>query len=132
MSTDRRAFLQTSLAVPAMGAAIAAAEAAPAPSKAKFRRIAVEETFATHEYLEARLKMVSGPNAVLPPNGQSPSDGKLMDLGAGRLADMDAAGVDFQVCSIFTSTGMLPKDISTGIMQRSNDILAKEIGRAHV
>ena len=51
------------------------------------RVIAIEEHFTTEDLIIAEGAGGGGPTA------------KLLDLGAGRIADMDAAGVDVQVIS---------------------------------
>jgi predicted TIM-barrel fold metal-dependent hydrolase len=51
---------------------------------------------------------------------------KLDDVGAGRLADMDAAGIDFQVLS--QTVGPMPDpDAVTELAREANDELAKAI-----
>ncbi len=128
MTTDRRKFLQSSLALPVVsGPALAAAETKPAtPSAPVRRRIAVEETFATLEFLDAYAKLLD-PKDFMTMEKINPLQRKLVEQGPIRLADMDAAGVDMQIMSLYTDTGQLPSNIATGIMQRANDILAQAI-----
>ncbi len=57
---------------------------------------------------------------------------KLLDLGDGRLADMDAAGIDLQVLSLSAIDGIDKADAETALslVRDSNDLLAEAI-RGH-
>jgi uncharacterized protein len=63
--------------------------------------------------------------AFAPDDGspQSATADKLMDLDEGRLADMDAHGIDMQVMSNL-STQLLPAAIAPGLVRDVNDRLA--------
>ena len=127
---DRRALLGAA----ALGVALpvgASAAGARTAAKTRLRRISCEEAFTTPEVLEASRvlargvpSMRSGPIAgpIIPP---------LLDLGAGRIADMDAAGVDIQILSL-TSPGVqhLEPGLAVALMRSTNDFLAAAI-RAH-
>jgi 2,3-dihydroxybenzoate decarboxylase len=130
VTTDRRKFLQSSLALPTIASGPAlAADAPPRTSsqpQQRFRRIAVEETFATLEFLDARAKLLD-PQDSMTAAKLNPLQKKLVGLGASRIADMDAAGVDVQIVSLYTRTGQLPSNTATGIMQRANDVLAQAV-----
>ncbi|MGO9570419.1 MAG: amidohydrolase family protein [Desulfomonilaceae bacterium] len=55
---------------------------------------------------------------------------KMLDLGEGRLADMDAAGIDMQVLQFSGHFGGMDKDVVTSLSRESNDVLAEAI-RSH-
>jgi uncharacterized protein len=63
--------------------------------------------------------------AFAPAEGESQgaSAAKLMDLGDGRLADMDATGIDVQVLSNL-SAQLLPAGIAVALVRDANDHLA--------
>ena len=95
----RRGLLGATAGLAALGAAPASA----APRT--YKRIACEEAFTTPEIVDASRRrannipsMTSGPiaGAILPP---------LLDLGSGRIADMDRDGIDIQVIAL-TSPGV--------------------------
>jgi predicted TIM-barrel fold metal-dependent hydrolase len=94
------------------------------------RTIAIEEHF---------LPTSSRPYASLPPAGdplaqyRATMSSKLTEVGAGRLADLDAAGIDLQVISATESgvqLGTLDPATLVGLARESNDELA-EVVRAH-
>ncbi len=94
------------------------------------RTIAIEEHFSTVQYQEA-MKKVSGQFMSAPPPHMEAVFQKLLDLGDGRLADMDAAGIDMQVLSL-TGIGLDKLDPATGsaLARDCNDVLAEAV-RAH-
>jgi uncharacterized protein len=79
------------------------------------RRIAIEEHF-----LSAALAELV--DRSLPAAG--PLD-RLRDLGAGRIADMDAAGIDMQVLS--PANAVPASDVSLGVARDTNDELAEAV-----
>jgi predicted TIM-barrel fold metal-dependent hydrolase len=84
------------------------------------RTVTLEEHFVTESFVKA----TGGPRfAELQP--------KLADLGAGRIADMDEAGIDLQVLSL-TSMGIdaLDTATATALMRDVNDELAAAV-RTH-
>ncbi len=58
------------------------------------RTITLEEHFITESFLRATSAYATPQMAAV--------QRKLLDLGAGRIADMDAADIDFQVLSLVT------------------------------
>ena len=107
-----------------------------------FRRIAVEEAFVTPEIMAEWFKVLAGPDvepgfakmgetilAQTPAN--KPMDDRLLDIGAARIAHMDAIGIDMQVLSL-TSPGVqvFEASLATRLAAESNDMLAAAV-RAH-
>jgi predicted TIM-barrel fold metal-dependent hydrolase len=91
------------------------------------RTIALEEHFTTPEVLAA-VARAGYPSA---PAGTGPVQGKLADLGAGRLADMDAAGIDMQVLSLLGFwTDRLDAATAVAVMRDANDRVTDAV-RAH-
>ncbi|MCC6474081.1 MAG: amidohydrolase [Burkholderiales bacterium] len=105
------------------------------------RRIAVEEAFVTDEIAKEWGKALSSKFAetgframgasILADNpGTKMVHARLTDLGAGRIAHMDATGIDMQVISI-TSPGVQVFDAVTGtaLARQANDVLAEAVRR---
>jgi predicted TIM-barrel fold metal-dependent hydrolase len=91
------------------------------------RTITLEEHFATPEFLKATTPLVP-PDRV---NFVKAVESKLLDLGEGRIAEMDAAGIDMQVLSL-TGNGIdnLDAPLAISLTRDANDKLAAAV-RAH-
>lgn len=107
-----------------------------------FRRIAVEEAFVTSEIMAEWHKALAGSDvepgfakmgesilAQTPAN--KPLDDRLLDIGAARIAHMDAIGLDMQVISL-TSPGVqvFEAALATRLAAESNDALSEAV-KAH-
>jgi len=108
-----------------------------------YRRIAVEEAFLPPELAELYLRIL-GEGTIDDPGFRSlwgfyGGDtgarttgvlGRIQDLDAQRIADMDATGIDLQILSL-TCPGVQIFDASTACMlaRSSNDLLAEAIRR---
>jgi 5-carboxyvanillate decarboxylase len=103
------------------------------------RRIAVEEAFLTEDIAREWSKVLAG--ADVEPGfrmmgdtilGQSPGARRvheqLIDVGAGRIALMDATGIDMQIVSM-TAPGVQVFDPATAtrLARESNDVLVEAI-----
>jgi len=85
------------------------------------RTITLEEHFATPEFLKATAQLLSAARADF----VRPVESKLLDLGQGRIADMDAAGIDLQVLSLtWAGLDKLDGAKATGLAHDANDRLA--------
>ena len=87
------------------------------------RTITLEEHFVTSSFVKATEDPRHGVPAAI-----AQLRPKLLDLGAGRIAAMDEAGIDFQVLSL-ASMGMdaLTPDVATPLARDVNDELADAI-----
>jgi len=86
------------------------------------RTIALEEHFATPKFLER--------NRINPPPGAANIEERLTNLGEGRIAEMDAAGIDVQVLSL-TEPGaesLDPAD-AEAVAREANDYLLAAVER---
>jgi predicted TIM-barrel fold metal-dependent hydrolase len=93
-------------------------------SRTTIRTITLEEHFATPAFLE-------GPGARVKERPQAAQLlDQLCDLGEGRIADMDAAGIDVQVLSL-TAPGVDQLDATEAakLAHDTNDILADAVRR---
>ncbi len=91
------------------------------------RTITLEEHFATPEVLKATGDLVPASRG----NFIKAVEEKLLDLGKGRIADMDAAGIDLQVLSLTNaSLDVLDSSTATSLARDSNDKLAAAV-QAH-
>jgi hypothetical protein len=88
------------------------------------RTVTLEEHFITPEVLQASGHVQSGSRSAFVETARA----KLLDLGAGRIAEMDAAGIGLQVLSL-TNSGMdkLEAATATALMRDANDQLAAAI-----
>lgn len=107
-----------------------------------YLRIATEEAFATREQIDAYLGMVRdgtadrGMKSLWGFYAQSPSERareimeRLLDLGARRIADMDATGIDVAIIAL-TAPGVqpLPAEGAKPMAMRANDALAEACAR---
>jgi len=111
-------------------------------AKVPYKRIATEEAFATAEQFKLFQAVLDRGNAdpgfqslwgfYLASQADRPRQvrERLLDLGARRIADMDAAGIDMQILSL-TSPGVNPltADAARALSISSNDELAEAIAR---
>jgi uncharacterized protein len=88
------------------------------------RTITLEEHFATPEILKKSSEIQPASRNIF----VKAVEEKLLDLGKGRLADMDAAGIDLQVISL-TNAGMdkLDGPTATALTRDANDKLAAAV-----
>ena len=105
------------------------------------RRIAVEEAFVTAEIAREWLAVLARSDvepgmakmgSILTPSpGTASLHKNLLDIGAGRIAHMDAVGIDMQILSL-TSPGVQAFDagLATRLAAQSNDVLAEAV-KAH-
>jgi hypothetical protein len=91
------------------------------------RTVTLEEHFSTPEVVKATAHLQSGSRSGF----VEVVRGKLLDVGEGRIADMDAAGIDVQVLSLVNS-GMdkLEPANATALVRDANDQLAAAV-RTH-
>ena len=88
------------------------------------RTITLEEHFATPEFLKATAQLQSAARADF----VKPVESKLLDLGQGRIADMDAAGIDLQVLSLtWAGLDRLDGATATALAHNANDRLAAAV-----
>ncbi|MBO0693478.1 MAG: amidohydrolase family protein, partial [Acidimicrobiaceae bacterium] len=112
------------------------AQSAGAPGPA--RRVATEEAFSIPEVARALGEVAKGTSTSLDVRlihafygpGGSPMLERLLDIGEGRLSDMDANGVAMHLLSL-TSPGvqMFDADTATELAALANDRLAEAISR---
>ena len=137
MNKDRRSLLKVAAALPV---ALAAGSVRAQTVGGSMRRIAIEEAFVTQEIAD-RWNAVLEAGSVGEPGfrkmgetilADSPGTRiiheRLIDLGAGRIRDMDEAGIDVQVISL-TSPGVqvFEGDVATALARDANDRLAQAV-----
>jgi uncharacterized protein len=85
------------------------------------RIITLEEHFASHAFLEGPGRMLKHPAQLVE---------KLIDLGARRITDMDAAGIDVQVLSLVApGVDQLDAGEAVGQARASNEVLGEAVKR---
>ncbi len=92
------------------------------------RTIAIEEHFLADGFREARKRAASGQAGGSSRAFAAELQAKLSDLGATRLKDMDAGGIDLQVISHTASAIVpLPGDEAVRLTRQANDQLAAAV-----
>lgn len=137
---DRREFLHraaASLALLGGGTALSSAQEHPRID-VQYKRIATEEAFITKEIAAQYDRMIeNGPSddpgfqAMWRGIGSNETfRGKLLDLGDGRIGDMDVAGISLQLL-LLTAPGVQVFDAATAtsLAADTNDELASAIAR---
>ena len=126
---SRRRFLgrATSLGVAATAAGPFGAALASTPDgDGKLFLIGLEEHFATPEL---RRRQTGKDERLFAGGGRRP---ELLDLGAGRIADMDEAGIGIQVLSAVTPGAQtLPGGEAVAFARKLNDRIAREVVAAY-
>lgn len=122
----RRAFLGESAYLGLSAAAavplVGCTPEEPAPGSLDLRFIGLEEHFSTPEMQEL--------NGIKFPKGAPAFD--INDVGAGRIAHMDKAGLDVQVLSCLTAGAQnLPGDQGIQYAQKVNNWIAKDVVSAY-
>ncbi len=138
MTGSRRNFIKTSLmSGAALQLGVMASDQAQAASGVKYRKIAVEESFMLPEVNQAFMKFAQSDAGLragfpymekyykdlLPVWGQ-----RGIDMGAGRIQQMDENGIDMQVMSM--SGGALSEmepETATSLARLVNDRLAEAV-----
>src|SRR6201988_3383487 len=91
------------------------------------RIITLEEHITTPEILKAAQMPATGASAAF----MQTMNAKLLDVGDGRIADMDAAGIDMQVLSVSANTvDKLDSDAANAVARDANDRMAAAV-QAH-
>jgi 2,3-dihydroxybenzoate decarboxylase len=139
---DRRSFLKLAAAAGASfatrpaSAQLGAERELPTVGPAAYKRIATEEAWGPIEIFREWQRVLDSNPADEPgfvalwrnldPAGNTGFTPRLTDLGAGRIAAMDAAGIDMQVLML-TAPGVQVFDAATGtaLAADSNDQLAE-------
>jgi len=135
-SLSRRQFIKSSALVssvlPFSNAFAQSESSANSFDPDRFTRIATEETFATPEVYAATANYIKqGHNDEaglgLPPEGSALVQ-SLMDLGEGRIADMDEAGINKQLLSLWSpGVQIFEPELGTELAKETNDQLAEVV-----
>ena len=128
---DRRTLLKGVAAAGAVAMMPALTRAQGAAGDAYFR-IATEETFTTREVYAATAAYIESGADDEAGLGLPPADSGLIesltDLGEGRLAGMDSAGIDMQLLSLWSpGVQIFDAQQGTGLARQTNDQLAEAI-----
>jgi 5-carboxyvanillate decarboxylase len=105
-----------------------------------FKKIAIEEAFVTQDIADEWDKILAagapgepgfrkmGESILADSPGTRQIHQRLIDLGAGRIADMDATDIDMQVISI-TSPGVqvFEPELGRDLAQDANDVLSRAV-----
>jgi 2,3-dihydroxybenzoate decarboxylase len=128
MKLNKREFLQ----VAAAGAALLGDQAAAAArtGKRNYRRIAVEEAFATREVVAELSRLAGGVPSMKSGPIAGPFMADLLDIGERRIRGMDTDGIDVQVLSL-TSPGVQKFDapVALALARDANDQMAAAISK---
>ena len=127
---SRRAFLgraaSLGAAATAAGGPFGTALAAAQDGDGKLFLVALEEHFATREL---QRRQAGTDERLFAGGGRRP---ELLDLGAGRIADMDEAGIGIQVLSAVTPGAQnLPGAEGVAFARKLNDWVADEVVAAY-
>ena len=116
---------RTMLSAPAL-AGLTIATAAQAKAKRSYRRIATEEGFLSPGILAQNAKtQITGVPLITAGGPSAAVSDLLTDLGAGRLAAMDADGIDMQLLMVSApGVQVFEKTIAVALAAESNDYVA--------
>lgn len=144
MDNKRRGFIRNALTLAASGfvsSPVFAGKKSTVDSLAGVKRIAIEEAFATPELFEQWQLLLKddslnepGFQALYGPFLRSPATRtmrqRLLDLGEGRIQDMQRANIDMQVLSI-TAPGIqvFSAAKATQLAAKTNDQLAQVVNK---
>jgi predicted TIM-barrel fold metal-dependent hydrolase len=92
------------------------------------KKYPVKEVNREEEYMNLEIRWVPSSDQARTLTGSDTTMKKLLDTGAGRIKDMDEAGIDIQVLSL-VSPGVQMLDTATAVstMKRTNDYLVEVI-----
>jgi 2,3-dihydroxybenzoate decarboxylase len=134
MTTTKRDFLQGVMAgasaLAASAQATAAEGAAPARARERrdYQRIACEEACSTPDVVKELSRLANGVPSMKSGPIAGPFMDDLLDIGAGRVRGMDAAGVDVQLLSLVSpGVQLFAPDTAIAIARDVNDRMADAI-----
>lgn len=128
---SRRQFLKRS-ALLSTAAAVSPAALAQSGTQPDFYRISTEETFGVSEVYDATAALIQQKPTDEVGLGLPPKDSalvqKLLDLGEGRIADMDAGRIDKQLLSLWSpGVQIFDPQQGTELATLVNDKLAEAV-----
>jgi 2,3-dihydroxybenzoate decarboxylase len=129
MEISKRALLQSMAAGAGMVAMRGASAAAPRSAAARdYRRYSCEESFTTPEVVTELSRLAGGVPSMKSGPIAGPFMANLLDIGAGRIRNMDADGVDVQILSL-VSPGVqaFAADTALSMAHDVNDRMAAAI-----